>query len=142
MAVYAGDRGAIRVSGLDALRATLRVMSRDSGKATRAVLAEAAGIVADEARARAARQGYKTPAARRTGAYAKGFKPSVSGSRIAVVNRWPGANVNHWGGTIRPRGVPITFPRRPVIAEAAAAKEVQFEAALTRAVNALADRIR
>lgn len=139
---HAGDRSAISVSGFDAMRSVIRVMGKEAQREANKVLKEAARVVADDARQRAERQPYKTPADRRDGKYAAGFKVALRGSRIMVVNRWPGAGVNHWGGTISPKGTPIRFSRRPVIAEAADAKSAIFEAHLEQAVNRLADSIR
>jgi phage gpG-like protein len=42
----------------------------------------------------------------------------VTARGASVGSRLPQAGVLHFGGTIRPRGVPIAFPARPVISEA------------------------
>ena len=56
-------------------------------------------------------------AVRLTGEYAKSFKPSVTNRGAAIVSKLPQAGVVHFGGTIRPRGVPIVFKPRPVVSD-------------------------
>jgi phage gpG-like protein len=67
-----------------------------------------AGRIAIEAR---------VAAVKRTGRYAASIRPYVTARGASVGSRLPQAGVVHFGGTIRPRGVPITFPARPVISE-------------------------
>jgi phage gpG-like protein len=57
-------------------------------------------------------------APRRSGAYARSIKPYVTAKGASVGSRLPYAGVVHWGGTIRPRGVPIKFEPHPVISDA------------------------
>lgn len=73
-------------------------------------------------------------APRQTGAFARTLKLSVTQRGIAIVSSHPGAGVLHWGGTIRPRGVPITFPRTLFAVRAA-------EAHMNRLVEGLGDAI-
>jgi hypothetical protein len=51
----------------------------------------------------------------RTGAFAASIRPYVSGTKAQIGSRLPQAGVLHFGGTIRPRGVPIVFKPRPVV---------------------------
>jgi hypothetical protein len=53
---------------------------------------------------------------------------------VSVGSRLPQAGVLHFGGTIRPRGVPITFPARPVISEA-------LDSKTDRLVNEIGDAL-
>lgn len=60
----------------------------------------------------------RADAPQRTGRLAASIKPFASGLRVGVRSALPYANVVHWGGTIEPKGVPITFPRRAFIWDA------------------------
>ena len=42
----------------------------------------------------------------------------MSGARASIGSTLAYAGVVHWGGVIRPRGVPITFPRTEFISRA------------------------
>lgn len=57
----------------------------------------------------------------RTGEFARSLRLSVTRGGISIVSTHPAAGVLHWGGTIEPRGVPITFPRNEFAVRAAAA---------------------
>jgi Bacteriophage HK97-gp10, putative tail-component len=100
---------AIRVDGLRELRRDLKRLQPEVDKELRKDLRAAAEKVATAARARAPRL---------TGEYARSIRPSVTARGVSVGSRLPQAGVLHFGGTIRPRGVPTTFRPRPVISEA------------------------
>jgi len=57
-------------------------------------------------------------APRRTGALQRSIRPYVTTRGIAIGSNLPYAGVVHWGGTIRPRGAPIQFRRRPFLEDA------------------------
>jgi phage gpG-like protein len=103
------DDVAIRVDGLRELHAALRNTDREAAKALRAELKAVAASVATEA---------ASLAPRRTGRLAASIRPYATGNRAGVRSSLPYAGVVHWGGTIRPKGTPITFPARPFIADA------------------------
>jgi phage gpG-like protein len=90
---------AVRVEGLRELRRDLKAIKPEVHKELRDVNKDAAELVAAEARATAKRG--------KTGRYGGGFKAGSSGDKAMVRNRVPYANVQHWGGSIRPRGVRI-----------------------------------
>jgi hypothetical protein len=106
----AGRDVSVRVEGLREFRKALKRVSPELDKELRGELKTVAVAITAEARARSPK---------RTGAYAASIRPYMSGAKVSVGSRLPQAGVLHWGGTIRPRGVPIVFPRRPVVADAA-----------------------
>ena len=93
-------------AGFKEFRRDLKRLQPEAEKALRKDIKAAAGKVALAAQATAPRV---------TGAYAKSIRPYVTARGASVGSRLPQAGVLHFGGTIRPRGVPITFPARPVI---------------------------
>ena len=127
----AGERDAVQVEGLAALRKGLRGVDKDALKAVQAVTKTAAGIVAVEASRLAPRQ---------TGALAASIKGTTSGNKGVVRSPLPYANVVNWGGTISPRGTPVTFKRADFIGRAMDAKGDEVQAALEQGFDALARR--
>jgi hypothetical protein len=109
-----GSRDAgVRVEGLRELRRDLRKLSPEVNKQLGRELREVGKIVAADARARAPK---------RSGAYARSIRVYATMKGVSIGSRLPQAGVLHWGGTIRPRGVAIEFPRRAVIVDAADAQ--------------------
>jgi phage gpG-like protein len=108
---------AVRIEGLAELRRDLRKMQPDTLKEMRGELKAAAAIVAVASR---------PLAAHRSGALAASFRPGTAGNTAFVRSRLPYAAVHEFGGTIRPKGAPITIKPHP---------------APTRALEAAADRI-
>lgn len=102
-------RNEIQVDGLNEFRRRLRATDQDAVKELRTVVKRAAEIVAVDAR-------LHVP--RRTGKLAASIRAGTSGSTGLVRSRLPYARVHEWGGTIRPRGVPITIQRSEYIARA------------------------
>lgn len=100
----------VRVEGLREFRRDLKRVSPAVDKGLGVEIKKAAENVAREARANAPR---------RTGAYADSIRVYATRGGASVGSRLPQAGLLHWGGTIRPRGVPITFARRAVVYEAA-----------------------
>jgi hypothetical protein len=102
-------RDEIRVEGLREFQRDLKRLEPETAKLLRADIRATAARVAVEARANAPRL---------TGRYAKSIRPYVTAKGVSIGSRVPYAGIVHWGGTIQPRGVPITFPARPVISDA------------------------
>ncbi len=100
---------AVRTPGLREFRRDLKKLEPLVERELRADIKAVAGRVASEAQA---------AAPHRTGAYARSIRPYVTAKGASVGSRLPQAGVLHFGGTIRPRGVPITFPPRPVVSQA------------------------
>lgn len=59
-----------------------------------------------------------TTAPRLTGELAGSFRVSVTTRGASIYSRLPQAPVLEFGGTIEPRGVPITFPRTEFVGRA------------------------
>jgi hypothetical protein len=110
MAGKEGARVEVEVKGAREFQRDLSRVPRDTARNTEDVLERNANLIAAEARARAPRQ---------TGRYAASIRarPSREGG-MTVGSDLPQAGVLHYGGTIRPRGVDIRFPARPVISDA------------------------
>ena len=103
---------AVRVQGLREFRRDLRRLQPEVAKGLTKELKAAGDKVA-----KAAQSDPRTP--RRTGEYARSIRPYVTARGVSVGSRLPQAGVVHWGGTIRPRGVPIKFEPHPTVLEAA-----------------------
>lgn len=101
---------AVRVEGLREFRRALKGVSREFDRELRAELKDVGEDVAAEAR---------RTAPRRTGQYANSIRVYANARGVSIGSRLPQAGVLHWGGSIRPRGVEIRFPRRAVITDAA-----------------------
>ena len=99
----------VRTKGLAELRRDLKRLDPLIDRELRDAIKEAADKVAVTAGALAPRD---------SGALAHSIRPYVSGARASIGSTLPYAGVVHWGGTIRPRGVPITFPRTEFISRA------------------------
>lgn len=90
----------VQTEGLAELRRDLKRLDPLIDRELRDSIREAADKVAVTAGALAPRQ---------SGALAHSIRPFVSGAKASVGSTLPYAGVVEWGGTIRPRGVPITF---------------------------------
>jgi phage gpG-like protein len=101
----------VRTEGLREFRRDLKKLEPDVAKRLQQDIKQAAGKVA--ASASSAAQSFA-----QTGKYARSIKPYVTAKGASVGSRLPQAGVLHYGGTISPRGVPITFPARPVVSTA------------------------
>lgn len=123
----------IRVEGLREFQRTLRRLEPEVEKELRRELKTAADKVATTAQQHAR-------SFQRTGRYARSIKSKVTAKGASVGSRLPQAAVLHWGGTIRPRGVPITFPRRAVISEALDTQTNEILADVGEAIDRAARR--
>jgi hypothetical protein len=115
----------ITTDGLREFRRDLKRLAPETDKLLRADIKAIAGRVVAEAGAHAVR---------RTGAYASSIRAYVTLKGVSIGSTLPQAGVLHFGGTIRPRGVPIVFPARPVISEA-------VDRNTDRLVNAIGDAV-
>lgn len=112
-----GVQTKVSIEGLGALRRDFRAIGAGLNRELNAELREAASVAARDAGALAPR---------RTGALARSYKPFVRGNKVGIRSPLPYAAVHEWGGTIRPRGAPIS---------------IQRSAPVSRAVERNADRI-
>jgi hypothetical protein len=95
------------------LAASLKVIQKASEKALLAEMRRVGNEARDYVRA-----GHGPPY--ETGALRKSVKTSVRRkSTIALYSNLPQAPVWEWGGTIRPRGVPINIPKTQFVTGAA-----------------------
>ena len=122
----------VTVRGLKEFRRDLRRLEPEVDKELRKSIKAAAGKVAVEAAALAPR---------RTGTLARSIRPYVSGARASIGSTLPYAPVVHWGGTIRPRGVPITFAATEFISRAAARHADRLVDEIGDGIEAAADRV-
>jgi phage gpG-like protein len=99
----------VDAKGVREFRRALRKLDRDSDRQLQRDLRQGGRPILEEARARAPRL---------TGELARSLRLSVTQRGISVFSSLPQAPVIHWGGTIRPRGVAITFPRTEFITRA------------------------
>jgi hypothetical protein len=100
---------------------SLRAIEKDTTKELSKALREEANKVRDKVRTSTARP-YRTGKLRRS------VKTSVRGKyNASLYSLLPQAGVLHWGGTIRPRGVPITFPKTEFVTAEVLAGADEFE---------------
>jgi hypothetical protein len=107
----------IETQGLREFRRDLKRMEPAIDKELRADIKAAAARVLAQAKADAPKQ---------TGALSDSLRVSLTARGASIYSRLPYAPVVHWGGTIEPRGAPITF------------RATEF---ISRAIEAGADRL-
>ena len=90
----------VAVEGLAQLRTSLRAIDRDALKEVQSVTKRAAEIVAVQSR---------TNAPHKTGKLSASIKARTSGNKGIVGSKLPYAKVHEFGGTIAPKGAPITI---------------------------------
>jgi hypothetical protein len=120
---------AVRLEGFKEFKRDLKKLQPAVEKEFRKDIATAAKKVAAEAASRA-------PSV--SGTYARSIKPYVTARGVSIGSRLPQAGVLHFGGTIRPRGVPITFKPRPVVSDALDRRTDEIVDALGDAVDTAA----
>lgn len=104
-----GRNDGVRLEGFREFRRDLRKLQPEVDKQLRKDLRVAAKKVANEAGAHEHRG---------TGRYARSIRPYITARGVSIGSNLPQAGVLHFGGTIRPKGVPIVFQPRPVVSEA------------------------
>lgn len=119
----------VEVQGLKALRASLRAVDRGALREVQKVTKAAAQIVAEEA-------GRNAP--RRSGRLSASLRGTTQGASGIVRSPLPYANVQEYGGTIHPRGAPITIKRSAYVHRALDAKADQVGRALADGFDRLA----
>ncbi len=122
---------AVRIEGLAELRRDLRRMQPDARKEVTRALREGAVVVA-------AASGPL--AKRRTGRLAQSFRPGASGNSAFVRSRLPYAAVQEFGGTIAPRGTPITIRPQPAVTRALELTEERIVDKVGDAIDEVARR--
>lgn len=120
---------AIRVEGLRALRRDLRGLSKDAPKALNAAFKDAAQPIVARSR---------QLAPRRSGRLAASIRAGTRGDRLFIRSPLPYAGVLHWGGTVNPKGTPITFRRTEFITRAVAENQDRLISGLGDAIDGVA----
>lgn len=118
----------IDTSGLRELQRDLRRVDKNLGKASDRVMREIANEIRDDIRTSTARP-Y------RTGKLRKSVKSRVRRGGASLVSKLPQAPVFEWGGTIRPRGAPITIERTEFIRGRVIKHREKTEKALEKALD-------
>lgn len=133
----------VRVEGLLELRRGLKAAKPELVAELRKAEAEAATVIAVDAAARAPRGTRPLPANRRRRLH-EVIRPLVRGTKVyvgATAATAPHGNVNHWGGTIKPKGTPIRFLPRRFLLQAFDAKRADFVVLLKDAIDRVLRRI-
>lgn len=101
----------ISVLGLGKVMRALRAVDKEAPRQLRAEFRQELEPIRLQAASRVPVGAGPTPGGgdNRRPHIAATLRGAARGNRLVLVNRHPGANVLNWGGTIRPRGVPITF---------------------------------
>lgn len=102
------DPPAVHVKGLAEFRRDVKRVDAEVNKQLARDLREGAQETLEEGRA---------VAPRLTGKLAGSLRLSVTTRQVAIYSNLPYAGLLHWGGTIRPRGVPITFKRTEFLSD-------------------------
>lgn len=123
---------AVRIDGLRDLDRSLKRLQPEVQREFRKEERAIGKRLAVEAQARAVKG---------TGAYARSLRPFVTAKGVSVGSTLPQAGVLHFGGTIRPRGVPITFKPRPVVSDALDRRTNEIVDALGDAVDTAARKV-
>lgn len=124
--------GPVEIQGLRQLRRDLKRLEPEVDRELRKDLKAAGEKVARDARSRAPKV---------TGEYARSIRVYVTAKGVAIGSNLPQSKVLHWGGTIRPRGVPITFRPRPVVQDAVDRRENEIVEDLGDAVDRAARKV-
>lgn len=103
-----GTETRIDASGLRELRRDLRRIDKNLAKAFNRALREIGNEIRDEIRG-------STQRPYRTGKLRRSVKTSVRAKGVSLYSLLKYAPVHEWGGTIRPRGTPITIERTEFI---------------------------
>lgn len=109
--------GTVKVKNLGAFRRNLRKLDRDLDLQLARYIREKAREVRDTARNRTpvGRKDRRAKGQRRPGGLKGSIKHSVTQKRATIYSTQPDAPVHEWGGTIRPRGVPIRIEKKSMI---------------------------
>lgn len=121
----------VEIEGLRELRRDLSAVDRDAGREVQGAIKGAVDRVAQEA---------ASTAPRRTGALAASYRAFTRGNVAGVRSRLVYAPVLEYGGTIKPRGAPITFPRRLIVTKAAEREADRVAGEIANEFERIADR--
>lgn len=136
----AGYNGGVTVRNLGAFRRNLRRLDRGLDLGLSRYIREMARDVRDDARSRApvGRPDRRANDQRKPGGLSKSIRHSVTQKRATLYSNEPDAPVHEFGGTIRPRGVPIEIREVAMLRGAVADQADQVEAHMTQMWDRLA----
>jgi hypothetical protein len=125
-------QGPIRVQGLRDLQRAFRHMEGGMHKEIRDRLKSIGTSAAERARGLLRERSKHS-----TGRMAGTIKTSVRQNGVSIVSSHPGAPVQHWGGSIRPRGTPIHITAKYFAIDAAASYMPEAEERLGQMIDDL-----
>jgi len=125
----------IEVPGLAKLRRDLRAIDKDLGKAVTDHIRDVVRPIRDDARSKL-RERSKDPQNR----IEKTVKHSVTAKGASLYSDHDGSAVQNWGGTIKPRGVPIEIKGKRYLDGAVYENTAHVEEELGRSLDVIADR--
>lgn len=139
------NRQAVSIRGLREFRRQLKKISPELDKATREILKDAGELAAAEARRRAPRGSTDRHRSHRDRRYRPGrlagsIKVSSTQARLSIYSNLPYAAVHEYGGTIRPRGVPIRIKESRMIRGAVEARTDDVIREVEKVTDRLADQ--
>jgi len=126
-------RPAIDTSGISDLLRDLRTIDKRLGASLVKELRDVGNETRDKVR-------NSTAPPYRTGKMRRSVRTGVRRGAITLYSNLPQGDVLEWGGSIKPRGVPIEFPRTEFVRKEVAASSEGTEARLSGLLEATAAR--
>lgn len=136
-------RASVDAAGIRRFAREMRAIDRKLGVATSAELRAIGNKIRDEIRSGTGTPRSESPAEDsqgKIGRKRRSIKTSVRLGGVSLYSREPDAGVWNWGGTIRPRGVPIVIPRTEFVSGKVKKQSKQVEADLLGLVDGIARR--
>jgi phage gpG-like protein len=127
-----GRSPGVRIEGLAELRRALRRIDKTLDRGLAVKLRSVGQLVQGAAR----READKF---RKSGRLSGSIRVSVRQRQASIYSNLPQAPVHEYGGTIRPRGVPIAIPRREYMRRGVANSRRRIDAELEDILDAIAD---
>lgn len=127
---------AVRGDGLRDLRRVLRKANIDLDKGLAVAMRRTGKVVRDRARVNAPIGPDRDP---HRGALKRSLRYSVTQKKASIYSNDPKAPVHEYGGTIRPRGVPIQIPRRRYVGRAIKQSRREIDAMTEGLLDAIAE---
>jgi phage gpG-like protein len=122
----------IETHGVKEFQRDLRRMQPEVAKELRQEIKAGAGPILASAR---------LSAPKLSGTLARSIKLSVTARGVSIYSTVPYAPVVHWGGTISPRGVDITFARTEFITKSVEARADELVDDIGDSVERVAERL-
>lgn len=134
-----GYTGGVTIKNLGSFRRGLRKLDRDLDVGLGRYIREMARDVRDDARANTpvGRPDRRAAGQRKPGGLGKSIRHSVTQKRATLYSNEPDAPVHEFGGTIRPRGVPIQIQEVAMLRGAVAGRTDEVESHMTQMFDRL-----